>query len=83
MLHLEDPLKKAGIKRGDVIVSFNGKKIKEMKELPYIVASTPIGATVPVVVIRKGEEQVFEAEIGELKEEEKGLKKAAQNNDLA
>ena len=71
------PAEKAGIKRGDVIVSFNGKKIKEMKELPYIVASTPIGATVPVVVIRKGEEQVFEAEIGELKEEEKGFEKSS------
>ena len=65
------PAEKAGIKRGDVIVSFDGKKINEMKDLPYIVASTPIGATVPVVVIRKAQSRVFEAEIGELKEEEK------------
>jgi len=67
------PAEKAGIKRGDVIISFDGKKINEMKELPYIVASTPVGATVPVVVIRNGKEQVFKAEIGELKEEEKGF----------
>ncbi len=72
------PAEKAGIKRGDVIVSFNGKKINEMKELPYIVASTPIGATVPVVVIRKGQEQVFKAGVGELKdEEEKGFEKSS------
>jgi len=67
------PAEKAGIKRGDVIVSFNGKNIHEMKELPYIVASTPIGATVPVVAIRTGQSRVFEVEIGELKEEEKGF----------
>ena len=48
-----------------------------MKELPYIVASTPIGATVPVVVIRKGQSRVFEAEIGELKEEEKRFEESS------
>ena len=71
------PAEKAGIKRGDVIVSFDGKKINEMKELPYIVASTPIGATVLVVVIRKGREKGFEVEIGELKEEEKGFEESS------
>ena len=71
------PAEKAGIKRGDVIVSFNGKNIHEMKELPYIVASTPIGATVPVVAIRKGQSRVFEVEIGELKEEEKDFEQSS------
>ncbi|MBN2420397.1 MAG: DegQ family serine endoprotease [Deltaproteobacteria bacterium] len=63
------PADKAGIKRGDVIISFDGKEIKEMKDLPYIVGSTPIGKTVTVNVIRKGREKAFQIKVGELKEE--------------
>jgi serine protease Do len=63
------PADKAGIKRGDVIVGFNGKEISESYELPYIVASTPVGKLVKVDVIRKGERKSFEVKIGELKEE--------------
>jgi serine protease Do len=37
------PADKAGIKRGDVIVGFNGKEIKESSQLPYLVRSTPVG----------------------------------------
>jgi serine protease Do len=63
------PAEKAGIKRGDVIVGFDGKEIKESYELPYIVASTPVGKLVKVDVIRKGERKSFEVKIGELNEE--------------
>src|SRR5499426_1054777 len=47
----------AGIEPGDVIVKFDGKDIKEMKDLPRIVADTPVGKDVPVVVVRKGKEE--------------------------
>ena len=70
------PAEKAGLQRGDVIVSFDHKKIDEMKDLPYIVASTRIGKTVSVKVIRKGREKVFEVKIGELKEEKKDLEES-------
>jgi serine protease Do len=63
------PAEKAGIKRGDVIVSFDGKEIDEMSELPYVVASTPVGNTVTVEVIRKGQKKAFQVKVGELKEE--------------
>ena len=62
------PADKAGIKRGDVIIYFDKKEIKEMSELPYIVASTPVGKLVTVEVIRKGEKKGIQVEIGELKE---------------
>ena len=65
------PADKAGIKRGDVIVSFDGKDINEMNDLPYLVASTPVGKTVTVDVIREGEHKRLEVKIGELKEEMK------------
>ena len=36
------PAEKAGIERGDVIVAFDGKEIKEMRDLPFVVAATPV-----------------------------------------
>ena len=62
------PAEKAGIKRGDVIVSFDGKEIREMKELPRVVGSTPVGKTVKMEVIRQGKKRAFKVKIGELKE---------------
>ena len=63
------PADKAGIKRGDVIVSFDGKVIKQMKDLPYIVGTTPVNKTVLVEVIRKGQKKDFQIKLGELKED--------------
>ena len=64
------PAEEAGIKRGDVIVSFDSKEIKEMHDLPYIVASTPVGKKVTVEVIRKGKKKSFQVKTGELEEGE-------------
>jgi serine protease Do len=64
----DGPADRAGIKRGDVIVSFDGKEIKEMNELPYLVAAVPVGKTVTVEVIRDGAKKRFEVKIQELKE---------------
>jgi serine protease Do len=63
------PADKAGIKRGDVITSFDGKPIRDTAELPYIVASTPVGKTVEVEVTRDGRKKTFQVKVGELKEE--------------
>src|SRR4030043_1923085 len=63
------PAEKAGIQRGDVIISFNGKEIKEMSELPYVVASTPVGKSAHVEVLRKGQKQSLEVKLAELKDE--------------
>jgi len=63
------PADKAGIQRGDVITTFDGKEVKDSTDLPYIVASTPVGKNVPVEVIRKGQKRSFQVKIGELKEE--------------
>lgn len=63
------PADKAGIKRGDVIIEFNGKQMGEWAELPQIVASTEVGKAVPVKVIREGKEKTVQVTIGELEEE--------------
>ncbi|MDP6180169.1 MAG: DegQ family serine endoprotease, partial [Desulfatiglandales bacterium] len=63
------PAERAGIKRGDVIISFDGRAIKEMNELPFVVASTSVGKVVTVWVIRKGRTKNLQVKLGELKEE--------------
>jgi serine protease Do len=63
------PADKAGIKRGDVIVSFDGKEVKEMNDLPFIVAATPVGKTVNVDVLRQGQKVTVQVKVGELKED--------------
>jgi serine protease Do len=63
------PAQEAGIKRGDVIVKFNGKNVKEVSDLPLMVAETPVGSVVPVVVQREGGEQTLRLKIGELADE--------------
>jgi serine protease Do len=63
------PAEKAGIQRGDVIVSFDDKPIEEMNDLPYIVATTPVGEKVDVVVIRDGKKKTIQVKVGEMEEE--------------
>jgi serine protease Do len=63
------PADKAGIAQGDVIVEFDGKTVADSKELPRIVASTPVGKTVTVKVLRDGKEVSLEAKVGELEDE--------------
>src|SRR5579872_3729999 len=65
------PAKPAGIESGDVIVKFNGKDIKESRDLPKIVASTPVGTEVDVVVVRKGQEITKRVTLGRLEDGEK------------
>src|SRR5262249_14294618 len=51
------PAKPAGIEPGDVIVKFDGKDVKEPKDLSRVVADTAVGKEVDVVLIRKGKEE--------------------------
>ena len=46
------PAAKAGLKQGDVITRFNGKEIKDSKQLQLVVAETPAGKSVSVELIR-------------------------------
>ena len=62
------PAKPAGIEPGDVIVKFDGKDIKEMRDLPKIVGDTPVGKDVPVIVVRKGKEETKTVRLGRLED---------------
>src|SRR5581483_10624944 len=65
------PAKPAGIEPGDVIVKFDGQEIKEMRDLPRVVADAPVGKDVPVVIIRKGKEETRTVKLGRLEDGEK------------
>jgi serine protease Do len=60
------PAKPAGIEPGDVIVKFDGKDVKEPKDLSRIVADTAVGKAVDVLIIRKGAEQAKKVTLGRL-----------------
>ena len=64
------PSDKAGIKAGDIILEFDGTLIKEMKELPRIVAQTEVGKTVKVKVWRNGKEITKKIKLGRLETSE-------------
>jgi serine protease Do len=60
------PADKAGIKPGDIIVEFDKKAIREMNELPRLVAAVPVGKEAEVKVLRNGSPLVFKVTIQEL-----------------
>lgn len=50
------PAAKAGLKEGDVILKFGDREIKEMRNLPRVVAESKSGTTVKVLLFRKGQQ---------------------------
>ncbi|MBL8575898.1 MAG: DegQ family serine endoprotease [Mesorhizobium sp.] len=65
------PVDNGSIEVGDVIIKFDGKDIKQSRELPLAVAESQVGKQVDVVVVRKGEEQTVKVTLGRLEEGEK------------
>ncbi|TWH01079.1 serine protease Do [Mesorhizobium sp. J18] len=65
------PVDNGLIEPGDVIIRFDGKEIDDMHDLPRIVAESPVGKEVDVVIVRKGEEQTVKVKLGRLEDGEK------------
>ena len=66
----DGPAKGAGIEPGDVILTFDGKDVVEMRKLPRLVAETSIGKEVAVEVWRKGKLVTLGVTLGELPEDD-------------
>jgi serine protease Do len=60
------PAEQAGLKRGDVIVAFNGKAVASSRDLPPMVANTPVGQEVTLTVVRDGKKQALPMKVGKL-----------------
>ncbi len=69
----DSPADKAGLKRGDIIVEYDGTRVDELNDLPRLVAATPVGETVRVKVFRDGKERTIKVEIGRLDDGEREL----------
>ncbi|WP_018319717.1 Do family serine endopeptidase [Bradyrhizobium sp. WSM2793] len=65
------PAKPAGIEPGDVVVKFDGKDVKDPKDLSRVVADTAVGKEVDVIIIRKGKEETKKVTLGRLQDPEK------------
>ena len=60
------PADQGGIKRGDVIIAFNGKVVEDSRHLPVLVAATPVNQEATVTILRNGQEQKLSMKVGQL-----------------
>ncbi len=66
----DGPAEKAGVMEGDVVVKFDGREVTSTRGLPRLVSQTPIGKTVDVEVMRKGERRTLKVTVARLIEDE-------------
>ena len=62
---------------GDVVVRFDGQQIRDMRDLPRVVADTAVGKSVEIVVMRKGKEEKLSITLGRLEDSEKAQQASA------
>ncbi len=67
------PALRAGLEEGDVIVTFNGKQVSNHRQLPGIVASSPIDREVEVEVLRDGEKKLIMVTLAAMEEPEQAF----------
>ncbi len=65
------PVDNGSILAGDVIIKFDGKEVNDVRDLPRVVAESPVGKEVDVVIVRKGVEQTVKVKLGRLEDGEK------------
>jgi serine protease Do len=70
------PADKAGLKDGDVVLEYNGKKVVDSRRLRLAVGETKPGTTVPVKILRDGSSKTLELTVQQLP----GTEKLAKNN---
>src|SRR5471030_2847689 len=75
------PAKPAGIEPGDVVVKFDGKDIREPKDLSRVVADTAVGKEVDVIIIRKGAEETRKVTLGRLEDTDKAVPASAKTKE--
>lgn len=69
------------LEAGDIIIGFDGKEIDDVRELSRSVAESPVGETVSVEILRKGERMSVAIELGRLEEGEKLAQASAEEGE--
>ncbi|HEV2264973.1 MAG TPA: DegQ family serine endoprotease [Stellaceae bacterium] len=62
----DSPAAKAGMKQGDVILSYDGHDISQVRDLPIAVAETPVGQTATIKIWRNDKPTSLQVKIGEM-----------------
>jgi serine protease Do len=75
-----EPADKAGIKQGDVILSVNGQNVNPDETVSYLIANTPVGSRVPVVVVRNGKRVTVPVVVGQRPSEEELARQLGQDD---
>ncbi|MDA4846442.1 DegQ family serine endoprotease [Hoeflea poritis] len=75
------PVDDGSIQPGDVIIRFDGQDVEDMRDLPRIVAESPVGKEVEVVIIRKGKEETISVTLGRLEDGEQLIAQAQQTDE--
>jgi serine protease Do len=65
----DSPASKAGVREGDVILTFGGQQVNSVRDLTRAVADTKAGTTRDMRIIRDGREQTLKVNIAALKDE--------------
>ena len=75
-----DPAHKAGIKTGDIIVEANGKKVLSTRDLSRTIANAPVGAQIPITILRDGQEKIVHVELAKRVDSDAPVKVAAKSS---
>ncbi|NWF75442.1 MAG: DegQ family serine endoprotease [Nitrospirae bacterium] len=76
----DSPAAKAGIKRGDIIVEFNGKDVRDVSSLRNMVAQSKTGNEITLKIIRSGRELTLNVLIMELPREIAAIKEDSESD---
>jgi C-terminal processing protease CtpA/Prc len=68
MVDQDGPAGKAGLKEGDVILTFNGEKVESAEQLKRMIHETPPGRTVALGVSRNGQALNLNAQLADRRE---------------
>ena len=61
----DTPAARSGLQPGDVIISINGEKVKEVRQMVHRIASLPVGSTATIVYVRSGERRTASVKLEE------------------
>jgi len=60
-VHADSPAEKAGLKAGDIVVDYDGERVRSARQFTRLVQETPEGRSVAIGIMRDGKKQTVNA----------------------